>query len=77
MLVTLNLPQGIRVVEYDILNMGARLEHVAGWRGAFSRDDTTIFFLDLAGYVMSHQIGTGFSTRLTKRGSYGWVDPRP
>jgi hypothetical protein len=76
-LVTLNLPHGIHIVEYDITNMFARLEHVAGRRGAFSRDDTKIFFLDRSEFVMSHQIGTGSSSRLTKRGSYGWVDPRP
>lgn len=76
-LVTLNYPTSIRVVEYN-LDTASFTDHVPGMRGHFSGDDSKIVYLDVdRSYVNSFDIGSGTTARLTKKGSFLWVDARP
>jgi hypothetical protein len=67
---------GIWIAEY---HLGSGLTHqVSGKRGHFSADDSKIVYLDSNGeFVQSLDIAAGTTTKLTKRGSFLWVDTRP
>jgi hypothetical protein len=68
---------GLWVAEYNLLS-GELTHHASGVRGHFSADDSKIVFLDTnRAYVQSLDIATGTTTKLTKRGSFLWVDTRP
>lgn len=68
---------GIWVAEYN-LDSGQLTPHVLGKRGHFSADDSKIVYLPMnSDFVQSLDIATGTSTKLTKRGSFAWVDTRP
>jgi hypothetical protein len=77
LLITLNYPTAIRLVEYDLVT-NQFTDYVAGMRGHFSSDDSKIVYLDSTRtYVNSLAVASGTTTRLTKKGSFAWTDARP
>jgi hypothetical protein len=78
LLLTLNHPTDIRATEYN-LSTGLLTEHVSGaLRARFSSDDSKVLFIDLQRqFVNSFDLVSRTTTRLTKRGDFGWVDTRP
>ena len=82
LLITANYPSTVSIVEFDLASGVVTDKGVSGFRAHYSADDSRIIFRNLpylgsADYVNSFDLNTGYTTRLTKKGSYGVTDARP
>lgn len=81
LLMVVSYPTTTRIVEFNLTTPGAVLDKGAGVRVHYSANDSRIIFISphqAAGdYVSSLDIGTGVTTRLTKKGTFGTTDARP
>lgn len=70
-------PVPVRTLEVNLADNSVSY-YPAMFSGRFSADDSRILNIDInRSYLQSYVIATGQTTRLTKRGSFGWVDARP